>query len=374
MKSTPDRPLSPFAAPDALRAWVQRERARFDTLEPPADLWEAITPQLQPAPDALRAWTQQHQTAFDTLEPRADQWAAIEQALYPAAAPVPQMTASRGAAQSTQSTQSTQSIQTTPRPVWWQIAAAAAVVFGLGYGLRAGTEMAPVPVVVAAVDDRGDTAFGADEGDLHVAAPRHGFRNQEPDPAVQAALLASNVQPAEASAEETDQPSGLVAASSARVNLRAALAPEIARLEARYAALIARQRAAAQHRFVPTHTLGDEWDREMTVLDSAYAALRQELPRNPRTDEVVGAMNRNLHLRLKLLQQQMMALDAVQEMRQRAGQVVPRRPPSVNPDDNGVNLEDAVPGAGTRIPPAPPAPAPVPGLGARVAARPHLAA
>ncbi len=344
MKPPPDRatpsPLLTTPPPDALRAWMQHERTRFDTLELSTALWGAIADEL-PAPDALHIWAQQHRAAFDVLEPRADLWTAIDVRLAPKTAP--ELTASRGGG----------------RPAWWQLAAAAAAVFGFGYGLRVGTEPTPTTVIVATTVPA-TANHPTYDANLHVAAPRHSFRNQEPDPAMQATLLATNIQPEE------------VPEAPATHSSRAALAPEIARLEARYAALIAHQRAAAQHRFVPTHALADEWDREMTVLDSSYAALRQELLHNPRTDDVMAAMNRNLHLRLKLLQQQMMALDAVQEVRQRAGRGVPRRPPTVNPDDNGVYIEDVAPAGGTRIPPAPPAPAPVPGLGAHVAHRPQL--
>lgn len=327
---------------------MQHERAQFDSLEPPAALWTAIETQLASAPDALQSWTQHHRAAFDVRASRTDQWPAISRALD-RVAPAPQLTASRGGA------------HPTDRPTWWRLAAAAVMVFGLGYGLRVGTE--PIATDLTAVAGATQAADGADV-ELHVVAPRHGFRNQEPDPAVQAAVLASNVQ---SDGDLTTEPS--TSTRSGRVP-HAARAPEIARLEARYAALVARQRAAAQHRFVPTPALADEWDREMTILDSAYAALRQELPRNRRPDEVVAAMNRNLYLRLKLLHQQMMALDAVQDARQRAaGHAVPRRPPSVNPDDNGVNPEDA--GGGTLVPPAPPALDPLPGLGAQARPRPR---
>ncbi|MBC7448061.1 MAG: hypothetical protein H7330_08385 [Hymenobacteraceae bacterium] len=359
MKSFSDPHPAPPAA-DALRDWARANRARFDPLEPPAELWATIALELPTAPDALRSWTTQHRTVFDLAEPHPDLWTAIDRQLASVAesnlASVPHLTASRAGGGPRPAT----------RPAWWQAAAAAVVVFGLGYGLRVGTETAPAATVAAAEEQPRPADFDSpDDATLHVAAPRHGFRNQEPDPAVQAAVLASNVQAA---------PDLTAASPERRTSARTSLAPEITRLEARYAALVARQRASARHRFVPTHALADEWDREMAVLDSAYAALRQELPRNRRTDDVVAAMNRNLHLRLKLMQQQMMALDAVQEMRQRAaGRIVPRRPPSVNPDDNGVNLEDAASGGGTLVPPAPPAPEPVPGLGIRVAPRPRLA-
>ncbi len=356
MNSTPDR-LNP-PSPDALHAWTQSHRATFDTLEPPATLWAAIERELPATPDALHAWMGQQRAAFDVLEPRADLWHAIEQQLDASTAqppaPVPLLTATRAAAPP----------HPTFRPAWWQLAAAAVVVFGLGYGVRVGTEATAPSSGLAANEDRIgiDEPASSTDASLHVAAPRHGFRNQEPDPAVQATVLASHVQGPE-----------LPTSPERRGVTHGALAPEITRLEARYTALVARQRASAHHRFVPTNALAEEWDREMAVLDSAYVALRQELPRNRRPDEVVAAMNRNLHLRLKLLQQQMMALDAVQEVRQRAaGRIVPRRPPSVNPDDNGINLEDALPGGGTLVPPAPPAPEPMPGLGAHVAPRPRL--
>ncbi len=335
-----------------------------------------------PQPDAFRSWVQHHRPAFDTLAaPSAEVWSAIERQLGPSdaaptlvelASPVPlrpNLTAHAGGAAAR---------ATTARPAWWQMAAAAVIVFGLGYTVRFSTEPASAPadtVAMAGAENSRPAAVDAD-ADLHIVAPRHGFRNQEPDPAVQAAMLASNVQP-------EDAPLASQAADNG-ITEPAAIAPEISRLEARYAALVARQRAAARHRIVPTHTLADEWDRELAILDSTYLALRQELTRTARPDEVVSAMSRNLHLRLKLLHQQALALDAVQEARHRGGTApfnrLPRRWPVVNPDlTPGAGLYDDIPGltpthppgpaGGTLVPPAPPALEPLPGLGAGVAKR-----
>ncbi len=370
MKNSADHlSSSPNASPDALRAWVQHHRDRFDTLAPPTDGWLALADALQAqAPreqEPLRAWTQHNRTAFDTLEPRADLWAAIESALDEdevVAAPItaaPPLTAARGG----QFAPVTAPVSA--RATWWRMAAAALVVFGLGYGLRLGTEpLATAPQVAASTIDDEPTisiAASADESsERYTARPLHGFRNQEPDPAVQAALLTAADDDVELSAATADARTAEPESSV-----------ELARLEARYRTLLAeRQHDRAAHR--PARPLADDWDREMALLDSTYAELRHALPTHPKPDEVVASMTRNLHLRAELLTKQEHALNAAQHARQQRGnRVTPRRPPTVNPDDNGVYFDDLAPSSsgGTLVPPAPPAPEPT-GLGAGLKKRP----
>ncbi|GAB2456167.1 hypothetical protein GCM10011375_04230 [Hymenobacter qilianensis] len=48
-----------------------------------------------------------------------------------------------------------------------------------------------------------------------------------------------------------------------------------------------------------------DWQRELAVLDSTYAQLKTELYRNPEPDMVLDAMNRNLQIRVDILNQQL---------------------------------------------------------------------
>ena len=48
-----------------------------------------------------------------------------------------------------------------------------------------------------------------------------------------------------------------------------------------------------------------DWQRELVSLDSSYRKLKQELPHHPQPDAVLTAMNRNLQIRLDILDQQL---------------------------------------------------------------------
>lgn len=59
-------------------------------------------------------------------------------------------------------------------------------------------------------------------------------------------------------------------------------------------------------------TIG-EWTRELIGLDSSYQQLKRELPRHPQPEVVLTAMNRNLQIRLDILDQQLELHGADQE-------------------------------------------------------------
>ena len=52
-------------------------------------------------------------------------------------------------------------------------------------------------------------------------------------------------------------------------------------------------------------SMAADWQRELVSLDSSYRKLKQELPRHPQPDAVLTAMNRNLQIRLDILDQQL---------------------------------------------------------------------
>lgn len=332
---------------DELATWMHQHRPELDDLTPSAHLWVAIAKALLAVPaaetslaDPLHAFAGLHREAFDTLTPSPALWEAIAAELesVPARQSAP-MVAVRGG-------------RLAPRPVWWQAAAAAAVVFGLGYGLRMKTETgsgAATPQAAPIAWLTGSAPAEAPQPDA-VGDQRSAFASvprsyhDEPDPAVRAALLTTSEDAAEREMDTAPNPeadAGRAAAgtpSAARQAL--ALAPEVGRLEARYDALVAQNRTRSRTTR-PARPLADEWDREMAVLDSTYTELRRELTRNANTERVVAAMTRNLHLRMELLAQQTRALEGAQQARQRA--IAPRRPPSVNPDagDEAGNWPDA---------------------------------
>ena len=48
-----------------------------------------------------------------------------------------------------------------------------------------------------------------------------------------------------------------------------------------------------------------EWARELVGLDSSYQQLKRELPQHPQPEVVLTAMNRNLQIRLDILDRQL---------------------------------------------------------------------
>lgn len=62
-------------------------------------------------------------------------------------------------------------------------------------------------------------------------------------------------------------------------------------------------RKAQLSQLAPTATA--EWARELVGLDSSYQQLKRELPRHPQPEVVLTAMNRNLQIRLDILDRQL---------------------------------------------------------------------
>ncbi|MGY2131394.1 hypothetical protein ACW9KT_04170 [Hymenobacter sp. HD11105] len=56
-----------------------------------------------------------------------------------------------------------------------------------------------------------------------------------------------------------------------------------------------------------------DWRRELAALDSTYAQLKTELYRNPEPDLVLDAMNRNLQIRVDILNQQLRTRERIRE-------------------------------------------------------------
>ncbi|SMB96523.1 hypothetical protein SAMN00120144_2578 [Hymenobacter roseosalivarius DSM 11622] len=56
-----------------------------------------------------------------------------------------------------------------------------------------------------------------------------------------------------------------------------------------------------------------DWQRELVALDSTYAQLKTELYRNPEPDMVLDAMNRNLQIRVDILNQQLRTRERIME-------------------------------------------------------------
>ncbi|QNH62944.1 hypothetical protein [Hymenobacter sediminicola] len=95
----------------------------------------------------------------------------------------------------------------------------------------------------------------------------------------------------------------------------ARLSQEVRRMEGYYAVQINERQAELQQLEAKTASAGApaDWQRELAALDSTYSQLKTELYRNPEPAVVLDAMNRNLQIRLDILNQQTRTREQIQE-------------------------------------------------------------
>lgn len=74
-------------------------------------------------------------------------------------------------------------------------------------------------------------------------------------------------------------------------------------METYYAGQLATRQA--ELRQLDAQSPAADWPRELAQLDSSYRQLRDELPHHPQPEVVLTAMNRNLQIRLDILDQQL---------------------------------------------------------------------
>ncbi|AII52629.1 hypothetical protein [Hymenobacter sp. APR13] len=238
-----------------LENFVERHRADFDVFEPRPDLWDAIEAQLADSAAAPA-------TAMPDEEPAPLRVVRM----HPAAeAPATPASAARRATW-------------LPRPA---MAAATAALLLAGLG---------------AIWSNNTSHSGAWTATTAAVAP-----------------------PATAAAAES--PAGLsfgfeaepvAEATSASPAQR--LTQEVRRMESYFAVQIEERQAQLQklEATMPAGAAAD-WQRELAGLDSTYRQLKQELYRNPEPTVVLDAMNRNLQIRLDILNQQTRTREQMQE-------------------------------------------------------------
>jgi hypothetical protein len=222
----------------------------------------------------LETYVERHRADFDLHEPRPDLWAALEQQLHgeaaPAAAPalriVPE-TEELPAARTLPF--SAPAAPTTPRRAWrerYSLAAALAVLLlaaGLGEVWKSG----------------------------RVAAER-GVVSQVPGPATAG--------PADAALYLA--PSGKLLPSAVSQNMNARLDTAVRGMETYYVSQLT-DRKAELSQLAPEAAA--ECGRELVDLDTLYQQLKRELPRHPQPEVVLTAMNKNLQIRLDILDRQL---------------------------------------------------------------------
>ncbi|GAB3638796.1 hypothetical protein GCM10027422_43860 [Hymenobacter arcticus] len=224
---------------------------------------------------SLEEYAERHRADFDLHEPRPELWAALEKQLHgdsPAEAEVPRMSiapATPLAAFTPEQplTALPSTAQRAPKVARWQpygiAAALAALVIAAGVGEAWKAKHSPA---VATTQSAITTTATAD-----------------------AALYLG-----------TD--ATVLAASQGGANVDARLDTAVHGMERYYIAQLT-DRKTQLGQLAPAATA--EWARELVGLDSSYQQLKRELPRHPQPEVVLTAMNRNLQIRLDILDRQL---------------------------------------------------------------------
>ncbi|MFD2721218.1 hypothetical protein ACFST9_21060 [Hymenobacter monticola] len=216
-------------------------------------------------PNSLENFVERHRADFDTHEPRPDLWAALEQQLNePVAAPTLRLATEPAAIPAV-----------APRANWLQrygvAASLALLVFAAGAS-EAWKSHSPA-AEVAAVPAQAGTSNATAEAD--------------------AALYQGGNPLAMAAAERT-------------TGADSQLVRAVWGMEAYYTNQLARrQQELSELKGPGMASVTADWQLELVSLDSSYRQLKAELLNHPQPDAVLTAMNRNLQVRLDILDQQL---------------------------------------------------------------------
>ncbi|WP_310392720.1 hypothetical protein [Hymenobacter sp.] len=230
-----------------------------------------------PKNNSLENFVERHRADFDTHEPRPDLWAALEQQLgnaEPAVAAPPVMPIMRvtGAAE----TEAPAAVVAPPvRGSWlgrYGVAAALALLVFAAGASEAWKLNRPAPEVAVAASQ----TFPSNTAEAPDAALYQG----------------GNPLAMTAAERSTGADSQLVRA--------------VRGMETYYTNQLARRQEELRQLSGPGMAgMTADWQRELVSLDSSYRHLKMELPSHPQPDAVLTAMNRNLQIRLEILDQQL---------------------------------------------------------------------
>ena len=217
---------------------------------------------------SLEEYAERHRADFDLHEPRPELWAALEKQLH---GDSPAEALRQSIAAATLATPLVTELPlTAPRPpkvARWQpygiAAALAALVIAAGVGEAWKTKHSPATTTTQSAEP---TATIAD-----------------------AALY-------------LDPNTTVLAASQNGTDVDARLDTAVHGMERYYIAQLT-DRKTQLGQLAPAATA--EWARELVGLDSSYQQLKRELPRHPQPEVVLTAMNRNLQIRLDILDRQL---------------------------------------------------------------------
>lgn len=218
-----------------------------------------------PKPDLLETFVARHRADFDSQEPCPDLWAALEQRLV-AETPIAARPLMRLAGP----------------------ADAAGATIGAGWWQRYGVAAALVLLVLAA---------GVSEA----------WKDNYPSPSLVAAAIlpAAVTAGSDAALYQSGYPIAMTAIERS-TGADSQLVRAVRGMEAYYTNQLAR-RQTELHQLVGPGLAGMtvDWQRELVALDSSYRKLKLELPHHPQPDAVLTAMNRNLQIRLDILDKQL---------------------------------------------------------------------
>jgi hypothetical protein len=218
---------------------------------------------------SLENYAERHRADFDLHEPRPELWAALEKQLHgDSAAPAEQPY---------------MSIATTPAAPAPVVVAAAAPLLRVQKSerwQRYGIAAALLALVVAA---------GMGEAWKSKHAPAVATQSTETTTVADAALYLG-------------PDANVLAASQGGADVDARLDTAVHGMERYYIAQLT-DRKTQLSQLAPDATA--EWARELVGLDSSYQQLKRELPRHPQPEVVLTAMNRNLQIRLDILDRQL---------------------------------------------------------------------
>jgi len=217
---------------------------------------------------SLENFVERHRADFDVHEPRPDLWAALEQQLNepsPAAATPPVMAAVTNDVVAPQAPRNTGSI-------WLQRYGVAAALVALVFAAGVSEVWKSKQTTPAVAVETAPASVGSSED---------------------AALFLSN------------EPQALTAAARSDSN-SIQLSAAVRGMEAYYTSQLAqRQQELSQLGGPGAAGMAADYQRELASLDSSYRQLKLELPTHPQPEAVLTAMNRNLQIRLDILDQQL---------------------------------------------------------------------
>jgi len=217
----------------------------------------------------LEAFVERHRADLDAFEPRPDLWEALERQLdAPAAADETPAAPLRVVP-----LHDAQPAPAEPTRRYYALAASVAAVLLLGVGYFWNTDHQTSPWLAAP----------ATSSPLVLTSPPTSLNND----------LSLYMGPSPVATAASDAPAQ---------HLNSA----VQRMETYYVSQIReRQMELSQLEQEAANTPDAEWRQELSALDSTYRQLKVELYRNPEPDVVLDAMNRNLQIRLDILNQQL---------------------------------------------------------------------